>query len=55
MNDGELSRVSETFVVKYLHLEEALCSDRGIKLTNTDSLIAEIVIERMTSANVPVF
>ncbi|RLJ36110.1 hypothetical protein BCF46_3984, partial [Litoreibacter meonggei] len=54
MKDAELSKVLDAFIEKNPHLAEALCSDRGIKLMNTDSRIAEIVIERLTAANVPV-
>jgi hypothetical protein len=54
MKNRELQVVLDAFVEKNPHLAEAICSDRGIKLMNTDSRIAEIVIRRMTAFGFPV-
>jgi hypothetical protein len=54
MKNDELLKVLDAFVAKSPHLEEDLCSDRGIRLMNQDSQVAAEVIRIMTNLGIPV-
>ena len=50
----ELEALLQQFVKLNPHLEEDLCTDKGISLMNIDSKIAEYVINKFTEQNIPI-
>ena len=52
--DSELEALLQQFLKLNPHLEEDLCTDKGISLMNTDGRIAEYVINRFTEQQIPV-
>ena len=52
--DRELEALLQQFLKLNPHLEEDLCTDKGISLMHTDGRIAEYVINRFTEQQIPV-
>ena len=50
----ELEALLQQFVKLNPHLEEDLCTDKGISLMNIDSKIVEYVINKFTEQNIPI-
>jgi len=50
----ELEALLQQFVKLNPHIEEDLCTDKGISLMNIDSKIVEYVINKFTEQNIPI-
>ena len=54
MTNAELEALLTRFIEKHPQLEEAICTDQGIRLMNVDARIAEIVLRHFTCRGIPV-
>ena len=52
--DKQLEALLQQFVNLNPHLEEDLCTDKGISLMNVDSMIAAYVINKFAEQNIPI-
>ena len=54
LTNGQLSKLLQAFISKHPHLEEDICSDKGIELMYLDSQITSYIINKFTELNKPI-